>query len=158
MEFEYKIGEKIKKIKVENDVAFLDDDKFSYSAQRIDANLISVIIDGSVHRGYIFKKNSDYFVTVDGEYWEFSEYDPFAEIGSEDEGETSKTITAPMPGKVVKVFVKSDDKVKKDARLMIIESMKMETEIFSQFDGEIEVCDLKEGEQFNQNDILIKFK
>lgn len=158
MEFEYKVGDEIKKIKIEKDIATFDENKFKFSAQRIDANMISLIIDGKVHRGYVVKKNSDYFVTVDGECWEFSHYDPFSEIGAQDKGEATKTILAPMPGKVVKVFVKSGDSVKENTRLMIIESMKMETEIFSKLDGEIEICNLKECDQFHQNDILIKFK
>lgn len=46
-------------------------------------------------------------------------------------------ITAPMPGKVVKLLVKAGDKVTAGQGLVVVEAMKMENEIQSPQDGTI---------------------
>ncbi len=55
-------------------------------------------------------------------------------------------IKAQMPGKIVRVLVKSGDPVEKDQPLMIIEAMKMENQIRSPQVGKIEQVHVKEGQ------------
>mgnify|MGYP001575447399 FL=1 len=61
-----------------------------------------------------------------------------------------------MPGKVVKVLVKAGDAVKRGAKLMIIESMKMETEIAAPGDGVISAVKYGEGEVFREGEVLVE--
>ncbi len=51
--------------------------------------------------------------------------------------DTTHSVLAPMPCKVLRVEVKADDRVEKDQVLVVIESMKMETVIRSPQDGVI---------------------
>ena len=48
--------------------------------------------------------------------------------------EGAKTVTAPMPGNILKVNVKAGQAVKKGEVLMILEAMKMENEIMAPAD------------------------
>ncbi len=67
-------------------------------------------------------------------------------------------ICAMMPGKIVKILVKTKDKVKKDDLLVVTEAMKMETKIKASTDGVVEKIYLKEGETIEAGDLIIKLK
>jgi pyruvate carboxylase len=64
-------------------------------------------------------------------------------------------IGAPMPGKVLKLNVKSGDEVKAGDVLMVTEAMKMETNIKAKEDGKIAEVKFKEGEKVEKEDLLI---
>jgi biotin carboxyl carrier protein len=52
-----------------------------------------------------------------------------------DEGVQSASLAAPMSGKIVRVFVKPGDVVKKGDRLLVLEAMKMEHAMTAGFDA-----------------------
>ncbi|KHD38760.1 pyruvate carboxylase [Clostridium acetobutylicum] len=67
-----------------------------------------------------------------------------------------KEIGASIPGNVVKVFVKPGDKVKKGDSLMVIEAMKMETNVSVSEDGTVGGIFVKEGDQVQSGQLLVK--
>ncbi|MBO9618841.1 MAG: biotin/lipoyl-binding protein [Niabella sp.] len=71
---------------------------------------------------------------------------------------TSKTgaITAPMPGKVIKVAVEEGAVVKKGDLLLIVEAMKMENNILSPLDGVIRKINVKENDKVTVNIVLVE--
>jgi biotin carboxyl carrier protein len=54
-------------------------------------------------------------------------------------------VTAPMPGKVVRLMVRAGDEVKAEQGLVIVEAMKMENELKSPRAGRIAEVSVKEG-------------
>lgn len=66
-----------------------------------------------------------------------------------------KEIKAPIAGKISGIFVKEDDFVKKDQKILLLASMKMENEIISDFDGKIKKILVKEGKEVKAGEILI---
>jgi acetyl/propionyl-CoA carboxylase alpha subunit len=69
-----------------------------------------------------------------------------------------KEIKSPMTGKIVGVFVKPGNEVKRGQLLVVLEAMKMENQIKSHANGrirEIKVCD---GQSVNTGEILITFE
>ena len=52
---------------------------------------------------------------------------------------------APMPGKIVRVLVESDQEVKQDQGLVVIEAMKMQNELRAPRGGRITAVHVKEG-------------
>jgi biotin carboxyl carrier protein len=56
-------------------------------------------------------------------------------------------MTAPMPGKILKVFVKEGDAVKRGQPVLILEAMKMEHGIQAAFDGVVKRLLVKEGDR-----------
>ncbi len=58
----------------------------------------------------------------------------------------SGLISAPMPGKIVDIKVKSGDVVKKGDPIIIIEAMKMQNELGAPIDGTIKEVYIKSGE------------
>lgn len=67
-------------------------------------------------------------------------------------------IKAPMPGKVIDVFVKVGDIVNENDSILILEAMKMENNIKSPVKGEIKSVTIKKNSTVQKNEVLIEFK
>lgn len=61
------------------------------------------------------------------------------------QAEGKQTINAPMPGKIVKVFVKVGDEVQEGQGLVVVEAMKMENELKAPKAGKVTEVHAKEG-------------
>jgi len=66
------------------------------------------------------------------------------------------TVTAPMPGKVVRILIKEGEQVKTGQGLLVLEAMKMENEIPAPKDGVVKKIYVKEGDAVNTGDPLIE--
>jgi biotin carboxyl carrier protein len=58
----------------------------------------------------------------------------------------AERVTAPMPGKIVKVLVKPGDQVTARQGLIVIEAMKMENELRASRDGQVKDIHVAEGD------------
>lgn len=67
------------------------------------------------------------------------------------------SVKAPLPGTILKIFVKEGDQVKKGDKLMIMEAMKMENDVLAERDGVISNLHVAAGDNVLQNDVLIEF-
>jgi biotin carboxyl carrier protein len=65
-----------------------------------------------------------------------------------------QVLTAPMPGKVVKVLAKAGDAVKAGQGLLVIEAMKMENEMKSPKDGKLVELAVAEGQAVENGAVL----
>jgi biotin carboxyl carrier protein len=70
------------------------------------------------------------------------------------EAEGRQQITAPMPGKVVRLLVSEGDQVAAGQGLLVVEAMKMQNEIRSPKNGKVEKLLAKENQAVNAGDIL----
>ena len=70
---------------------------------------------------------------------------------------TKFELNAPLAGNIFKIFTKDGEAVVKDQTLIILEAMKMETEIKSPEDGIVKQIHAKVGDSVNPGDILIEF-
>ena len=64
-------------------------------------------------------------------------------------------LTAPMPGKVVRVLVKSGDQVRARQPLVVVEAMKMENELRAQRDGAVASVHAREGQSVDAGALLV---
>ncbi|MDD5604193.1 MAG: biotin/lipoyl-binding protein [Eubacteriales bacterium] len=67
----------------------------------------------------------------------------------------AETVTAPMPGTILKVNVSSGDQIKKGQVLLILEAMKMENEIVSPHDAVVSSVNTAKGSSVNAGDVLL---
>jgi biotin carboxyl carrier protein len=65
-----------------------------------------------------------------------------------------KKLTAPMPGKIVRVLVNQGDEVEAGAGVLVVEAMKMQNEIKSPKKGTIQKILVGEGAAVNAGDVL----
>ena len=68
------------------------------------------------------------------------------------------TVTAPMPGTVIRIAKGEGETVKAGELVLILEAMKMENEIFSPEDGTIAAMNCAEGSTVATGDILFAVK
>ena len=64
-------------------------------------------------------------------------------------------VTAPMPGKVVRVLVKPGDDVKARQGLVVVEAMKMENELRAVRDGRVRDVAVTEGQSVDAGAVLL---
>jgi len=64
-------------------------------------------------------------------------------------------ITAPLPGRIARLLVRSGDKVSRGTSLAVIESMKTENQILAPADGIVGTIMVTEGQQVKSNDLIM---
>lgn len=69
-----------------------------------------------------------------------------------------KTITAPLPGLILKINIKEGDVIQPGQCVMLLEAMKMENEVNAPVGGLVLDIRFKEGDSVNQGDVLILLK
>jgi biotin carboxyl carrier protein len=70
------------------------------------------------------------------------------------EAEGRQQVTAPMPGKVVRILVKEGEAVEAGQGIIVVEAMKMQNEIRSPKNGKVERLLAKEGQAVNAGEAL----
>ena len=68
--------------------------------------------------------------------------------------EGRQLVTAPMPGKVVRVLVQAGDAVEAGQGLLVVEAMKMQNELRAPKSGRVEKLLVAEGQAVNTGDTL----
>lgn len=65
-------------------------------------------------------------------------------------------VTAPLPGNVFEIFVKEGDKVEAGQSLLVMEAMKMETELLANISGTIKAIYIIKGDRVTPGETLIE--
>lgn len=67
-------------------------------------------------------------------------------------------VTTPMPGAVVSIKVKMGEHVKAGAVVLIIEAMKMQSEVHTSIDGVVKAIHVAEGDRVNPDEVLVEVR
>ena len=70
---------------------------------------------------------------------------------------SANALTAPMAGTVVKVFIEAGADVKSGETLVVLEAMKMETEVTAPKDGKVKSVDVAVGDAVQGGQVLIEW-
>ncbi len=70
-------------------------------------------------------------------------------------GTGPRRVTAPMPGKIVRVLVKAGDPVRARQSLVVVEAMKMENELRAGRDGTVAEIHVQEGASVEAGALLV---
>lgn len=73
---------------------------------------------------------------------------------SSDPGE----ITAPMPGKIIKILAKEGESISAHQVLLVMEAMKMEYTLKAQADGKVDTISCAPGDQVALGQVLVKLE
>ena len=73
-------------------------------------------------------------------------------------GAGGSTVTAPMPGTVIRVLVAAGDRVTARQPLLLLEAMKMETPIAAPFDGTVKAVHASEGDRVAGGALLVELE
>ena len=113
----------------------------------------SIIIEslGGIYRADTTKVGDAWWISIEGKTYIIRERSQ--DSTSPDMGLGS--LTAPMPGTVREVLVKTGQRVREGQPMMILEAMKMEHQISAPESGEVSSICFKEGDRVDMGDILI---
>jgi biotin carboxyl carrier protein len=111
---------------------------------------LNLLLDGEVRTAVVDDRGDTLVVHIDGVAIAVEIADErrlrMRQGASGASAEGKQTLTAPMPGKVVKVLAAVGAQVKAGQGLVIIEAMKMENELKSPKDGTVLEVAVKEGQ------------
>ncbi len=68
---------------------------------------------------------------------------------------TGNPVTAPLPGRILEVLVKVGDKVVEDQDVVVLEAMKMENSIATEFSGEVKAIFVQPGDTVPTDAVLV---
>jgi biotin carboxyl carrier protein len=166
MKFEIKLtgpsGKMLRAVGLERDADHwkisLDGQPVDADAVEIDPNTLSLILEGQSYEVRI-THSADGVLKLQAGLQEFSAevVDPRAWRGRRHgalEVEGRQQVTAPMPGKVIRILVQAGDRVEAGQGLLVVEAMKMQNEIRSPKGGTIERLQVKEGQPVNAGEVL----
>lgn len=165
MELELNIEDQIHRLQVEfKDGLYqvsLDDNEYVVESSQISDNCISLLIDGKAFTVYFAEADGKRYFSIDGVQFciqEAKAESVTASGGDSAAVEEAPIAASPMPGKVVKILVKLEDKVDKGQGLVIVEAMKMENEIKSPVKGKVEKINFKAGDLVDAAQPIVEIK
>ncbi|TFH00686.1 MAG: biotin/lipoyl-binding protein [Calditrichales bacterium] len=149
---------------IENNGTRLLEDKSRktvYSFTPMGNNRYSFICNGKSHLVHIIKENGISHVHMDGAYFKVRVEDErtrvlrqLVEKAAHATGEV--VISAPIPGLITKLNVKSGAMIEQGEGVIILEAMKMENEIRAEISGKVLKIMVKEGDSVEKDqDLLI---
>ncbi len=110
-------------------------------------------LNGAPYEFYAAQDGNKLFIHFGGRVWQLGVIDEFGDAG--EGGAAGGRVRAPMPGVVVEVYVVEGDSVAEGDSVMLIESMKLQTEIKASLPGTVKAVGAEPGASFDKGDLLI---
>lgn len=121
--------------------------------------ICSLLIDGISYVADVKEENGWFLVELGGESYRIRVEEETRHIirtrGSVAGGHRGQVVTAPMPGKIVRVEVAVGQVVKPGDALVVIEAMKMENEFRASTAGTVREIRIEVGQTVNGGDVLV---
>jgi acetyl/propionyl-CoA carboxylase alpha subunit len=83
---------------------------------------------------------------------------PDLEASVDHRGHEQATLTAPMPGTVIRVLAAEGDRVQPRQPLVVLEAMKMETPVVSPYEAVVRKVHVTEGASVGGGDVLVELE
>jgi len=149
MKYSLKIGKEILNFNLaeSGEIFNIEFNEKKYNAEliKIDSNLYSMILDGQTCTVAIKKEGKSIEIFYKGDLFSF-EIPSARDKSSLENASGVDKISAPMPGRVVKVLKKVGDIIREGEGLIVVEAMKMESELKSSIDGKVSEISVKDGD------------
>ena len=125
-----------------------------YSAALAGDGIWSILIDG---RSYAVAMLGADEVSVDGRVFRVDVFDPRELRGRRSGADSSgpQAMTAPMPGRVIRVLVEFGQEVAAGEGLIVVEAMKMQNEMKSPRAGRVAAIKTVSGATVSAGDVLL---
>ena len=137
----------------------LGDEAWDVDARRTAPGVYSLLIDGVSYAAAVFERDGATVVEVRGESYAITVEDQTRHIirtrGGAAGAARSRTLTAPLPGKISRVAVRPGETVQAGDTLLVIEAMKMENEVKATGAGTVAEVRVAPGQAVNAGDVLI---
>ncbi|MDH7513405.1 MAG: hypothetical protein QHH14_10720 [Clostridiales bacterium] len=163
MEFEFLVNKVKHKISLEKKEGrfYLRHQGQSFEAdiQAISPNEFSLLAGGHSYIVYVAEDKDKKYISIRNELFIIQK--PGEEVRGIDRGEDrlqkeKPVVTAPMPGKVIKICVAENEAVRKNQTLAIVEAMKMENELKSPIEGVVKKIFVAAGDLVDSEKPLLE--
>lgn len=158
MTYSFKLNNQIYKVNIDEDeksvVVEIDGEKHHVEYTQLDTNLFSIILYGKSLTIGVLKQGKKVQVFHEGNLYELesiSDRDK-AKAGIAGSG---LEIASPMPCRVVKILKSEGDDVEQNEGVIVVEAMKMESELKAYSAGKIKEIKVKEGDTVEANTLLV---
>lgn len=161
MEYQVKVGPEEYRVSAESTeegwTLSVGDGELDFKARAVNANQLSLVIDG--------RRENVFIATSDEGTWVWSR--GRARLVTDASlaqrrtgrragpGEAPGKVTPPTPASVVEVLVAIGDHVTKGQPLVVVSAMKMETRLTAPFNGTVTAVNTEAGSQVAPGDILV---
>ncbi len=121
-----------------------------------EPGIFSILIDGRSYEAKVVPDGEGFYVDLAGHRSRIEVRDPRAMTrrASTGVGEGKQSVTAPMPGKVVRILVVEGDFVEAGAGIVVVEAMKMQNEMKAPRAGTVAQVLVREGDTVGAGDTL----
>jgi biotin carboxyl carrier protein len=123
--------------------------------RKIDNHTYSIISEGKSLCVGILKNGKKVHVFFQGDLIELEAISERQESGSAIYDSGAQVITSPMPSRVVKVLKKVGEDVQAGEGVIVVEAMKMESELKSKIDGKVTEIKVEEGDAVESGTTLV---
>jgi biotin carboxyl carrier protein len=135
----------------------LDGREVKVDAVEVSARTYSILLGGRSFEVRVEPSEGGVEVHTGSQVFRAQVLDPRAwrgKRGAVVKAEGRQQVTAPMPGKVVRVLVAAGDAVEAGRGLLVVEAMKMQNEIRAPKTGKVERLLVVEGQAVNAGEVL----
>jgi len=137
----------------------IGDEAWEVDARLTAQGIYSLLVAGVSYVADVVDRDGACVVDVGGELYEITVEEQTRHIirtrGGAAGGSRSRTLTAPLPGKISRVAVRPGDAVAAGDTLLVIEAMKMENEFKAGAAGTVAEVRVQPGQAVNAGDVLI---
>jgi biotin carboxyl carrier protein len=120
-----------------------------------ESGVYSILIGGKSFEARV----ADHEITIDGRQFLFEIDDPRQwKRAARGVGAHSGSITAAMPGKIVRILVALGDSVAAGQGILVVEAMKMQNELKSPRDGRVTAIEVKENDSVIAGALLARIE
>lgn len=138
----------------------IDGKVFDAQVSQPEPGLFTIIINNKIYSTRAFRSgnsgNSE--IIVNGKAISVSAQDKKSYQGKNGSGGGAggkSVISAPMPGKIVRILLKEGDDVEAKQGVIIVEAMKMQNEVLSPKTGKVASIKVTEGQVINAGDVMV---
>lgn len=125
--------------------------------EAVEPGVYSVLVDGRSYEARVEQSDGCLVVFIDGHRFEVEIQDP--RRWSRHPGKPGIAgrlhVTAPMPGKIVRLLVAEGDTVEAGQGLLVVEAMKMQNEMKSTRAGQVVEVRVQDGATVSAGDTLV---
>jgi biotin carboxyl carrier protein len=141
----------------ERSVWMIDGQRLDGDATEVSPGVYSILINGKSFEVRVERLAAELRSTIGGREFKIvipHEREWRRHRGSAAEAEGRQHVLAPMPGKIVRVLVKTGDAVRAGQGLLVVEAMKMQNEIRAPKSGTVDRVAVVEGQTVNAGEVV----
>lgn len=123
-----------------------------------EKNKLDIIIDDKSEVVYYTTNRDKTFLHYNGKQYVFQLVENEEALDSTEFSDNIENIIPPMPGTIIKVNANVGDTVSEGDAVVVVEAMKMETNLYTRISGKVTEVNVKEGDRVDSEDVLVKIE